>query len=107
MKEVKLVESEKTELSVKQKKQIESELVGDIMPNKGHFLWSINNETLEIKKARFIDTDIYYGAIPKREVLINKNHTYIAALNKKNALKKFKKGETGGVKRNKELLTLF
>ena len=42
----------------------------------------------------------------QREVLINKNHTYVAALNKKNALKKFAKGEKGGIKRNKELLTL-
>lgn len=95
MKEFELKNEPKIEISVKQKKQIEYEFIGQIRPHSGHTLWQINNVTLEIEKARFNNTTYNLNEELKKEIILMKDHTYISALNKKNALKKYKQGTNG------------
>jgi hypothetical protein len=90
-----LTEKEKIEISVKQKKQIEKELIGNIIPHKNHTLWEINIETLEIKEAEFIKEPLILGQVQKKQVLQRDGHAYVSALNKRNALDKFKNGKNG------------
>lgn len=94
----------KTELSVKQKKQIEHELIGKIIPYEGHIIWQINKETLEIEKAKFSNATYVYGSEIKKEIIIKDGFVYISALNKKNALKKHNLGKNGGKEIDKEPL---
>ena len=96
MLDLKLKESDKLEVSIKREKQIEREFVNTIIPFDGHFLWEINKETLEINKAKFSNQNYQFGGENKKEVEIKDGYTYVAALNKKNALKNFKNGKSGG-----------
>jgi len=95
MKELNIEPKTKTELSVKQEKEIKHELVGEIIPHEGHSIWEINNKTNEIKKAQFSNVTYTFGGEIKREIITKKGHSYVGALNKKNALKKYNKGENG------------
>jgi predicted nuclease with TOPRIM domain len=107
MKETEFKADNKIEVSVKQKKQQEYQLVDKIIPYPGHTIWKINNETLEIEKAKFINSVTFFvGETPKKEILIVEGHTYISALSKKTALKKFKNGKNGSVPMLKEPLKL-
>ncbi len=85
----------KTEVSVKQKKKIEYELISKIIPHEGHSVWQINEETLEIEKAKFSNVNFVVGMENKKEIIIKKGFSYISALNKKNAIKKYLKGKNG------------
>lgn len=92
------------EISVKQKKQVEHELIGNIVPHEGHTVWKINKETLQIEKAKFSNV-IYSNTIDnngfqsiKKQLIVQDGYEYISALNKKNALKKYFKGKNGGKK---------
>ena len=85
----------KTELSIQKKQQIEREFIGLIIPHNNHTIWEINNETLTIKKADFVKKPIILGESQNNnEILERKGHTYISALNKKNAIKKYKLGKS-------------
>jgi len=106
MKELELNIKDKTEISVKQKKQVEKQLVGDIVPHNGHTMWKINNETLEIEKAKYMNTAYIVGGENKKEILVIDGFTYISALKKDTALKKFHKGENGGKNIDKDPLKL-
>jgi len=87
----------KIEISAKKKKEVQYELVGNIKPYEGHILWMVDNKTEEIKKAEFTKHPYVWGEVnQKKEVIIIEGFTYISALNIKNAIKKFKKGTTGG-----------
>jgi hypothetical protein len=95
MKELKLKSEDKIEVSIKQKKKVEHELIGKIIPFEGHTLWQINNETLEIEEAKFSNATYYFSGENKKEIIIKKGHSYVSSLNKKNALKKYRKGVNG------------
>jgi predicted nuclease with TOPRIM domain len=95
MKELKLKDDVNIEISVKKKQQKEKEFIGTIIPHEGHTIYQINDETLEIEKAKFSNTTFIFGGENKKEILIMKGCTYVSALNKKNALKKYKKGLNG------------
>jgi len=95
MNELKINIKEKTELSVKQQKEIKHELIDKLVPYDGHTIWEVNNKTQEIKKALFSNVTYTFGGEIKREIITKKGYTYIGALNKKNALKKFKQGKNG------------
>jgi hypothetical protein len=96
MKEVEQKISDKTEVSIKQKKQIEKKLIGDIVPHNNHKIWKINKETLEVEEAKYINSAYILGGDNKKQILITDGFEYVSALNKKNALKLFYKGKTGG-----------
>ena len=108
MKETEFKTANNIEMSVKQKKQQEYQLINKIVPHPGHTIWKINNETLEIEKAKFVNSVTFFvGETPKKEILIVDGHTYISALSKKTALNKFKKGENGSVPMLKDPLNLI
>ena len=107
MKELELKHETKIEVSVKQKKKIEHELIGKIIPYGGHIVWQINKETLEIEKAKFSNVTYFFGGKNKSEVITKKGFAYISAFNKKNALRKFKQGKNGSKKINNDPLQLL
>lgn len=99
--QTKLKEKQQLEAIIKQKKQVEHELITSYNPRKGHTLFEINKVTLEIKKAKFIENKTVSWYIAKKiekgehvdEVLINNNCVYISALNAKVAMKRYSKGK--------------
>ncbi len=94
------------EVSVKQKKQVEHELIGNIILHEGHTLWQINKETLEIEKAKFSIATYVLGGENKKEIIVKDGFFYVSALNKKNALKKYLQGKNGTKQINKDPLKL-
>lgn len=96
MKELELKKSDKTEVVANQKKQIEHELIGKIIPHEGHVIWQINKETLEIDRAKYSNATYVFGGENKREIITKDGFAYVSALNKKNALRKYKSGKDGG-----------
>ena len=79
------------------KKQIEHQLIGRILPNNGHTLWKVDLKTLQVSKAEFTTVRIDLYGKTRREVIKEDNHFYVSALNKKTAIKKFKKGSNGSI----------
>jgi len=95
MKELEPKHEQKIEVSVKQKKQVEHSLIDKITPYEGHLIWEINTETLEIKLAKFSNATFNLVGKNQLEVIQKQGFAYVSALNKKNAIKKFKKGNNG------------
>jgi len=94
-------EKDKMELSIQKKQQREKEFVGKIIPHAGHKVYEINNETLDIKLAEFeLKTFIIGGNHTNPEIIIRSGYSYVSAMNKINALKKYKQGLNG----SKELI---
>lgn len=84
----------KVELNVKKKQEIEYVLQGTIKPQTGHFIWELNEETGEIKKAEFKRTTAVFGAaIPPEELIVKAGCIYIPALNAENAKRKYLKNK--------------
>lgn len=84
----------KVELNVKKKKKIEYVLQGTIKPQTGHFIWELNEETGEIKKAEFKRNTAVYGAkLPPQELVVKADCIYIPALNAENAKRKYLKNK--------------
>jgi hypothetical protein len=82
------------ELNVKKKQEIEYVLQGTIKPKAGHFVWELNEETGEIKKAEFKRSTAVYGAeLPPEELIIKADCIYIPALNAENAKRKYLKNK--------------
>jgi hypothetical protein len=79
--------------NVKQKKEYNHD--GIILPKKGQTIWEINLETEEITEAEYEKTTVaILNADPVPKKIIQKiGCIYIPAINKKNALKKFRKSK--------------
>ena len=95
-----LMPKEKTELQIQKKQQIERELIGKIIPHRGHKVWEINIETEEIQEAMYLRKDWNFvvsinSADNNQEVLYREGYAYVSALNKKNAMKKYRQGRNG------------
>ena len=87
---------EKVEISIQKDVEKKAELVGRIFPHNNHKVFEINNKTLSIDLAKFeSDNYVFNKGDKNKKIVINKNCSYISALNKNNALKKFKKGNNG------------
>lgn len=91
---------EKIELQIQKQQQVEKVLMGKIIPHNNHTVWEINLKTEKIQKATYIEKDsvINFGGIPPKEnmeVLYREGFDYVSALNKKNALKKFRQNKNG------------
>jgi len=106
MKELELKHETKIEVSVKQKKQIEHNLIGKVVPHEGHVIWQINKVTLEIEKAKFSNATYVFGGENKKEIITKEGFAYISSLNKRNALKHFKNGTNGSKEINNDPLQL-
>lgn len=92
-------EKKNVEISVKKKQQIEYVPLGIIRKQNGHTLYEIDINTEEIKEAQYIVQNATYDLLTGMSnskqggLITNKNCIYIPALNKENALKKFKKSK--------------
>jgi len=80
---------------IKAVKPIKKELkkIGSINPQRGHKCWQINKLTNEIIEAEYFDDYITMFSNSyerKKKLKIKENCFYITALNKQNALKKYK-----------------
>lgn len=76
--------------------------VGKLKPHGGHKVWEVNETTLEVKEATFKRRDLIINFSKGRhsdrsEIDIKEGFFYTSALNKKNALKNFRKETTGGL----------
>lgn len=90
----------KHELQQKKQQQKEYKLIGTMRHRSGHILYAINRITLQIKEAEYIKKSvltweealhIIQGGHVTRTVQTEKDFVYIEALNKENALKRFRK----------------
>jgi predicted nuclease with TOPRIM domain len=95
MKELNIRVKQAHELSVKQQKEKQYELIGNIIPHSGHRLFKINKSTLDVSEAEYSHTSYYVGDENKKEVIVYEGYAYVSALNKNNALSKYKKGCNG------------
>ena len=86
----------RVESKIKKEKQIEYILVSNIKPYKGHILWEINRKTKEINKAQMSKKTFTFNEENRPEIIQRDGYDYVSALNKKNALKSFRKGKQGG-----------
>jgi hypothetical protein len=90
-----LKKQERVEIIAQQQKEHQKLLVGKIIPKRGHAIWQINTETLEVSVPDYSNTVLEYEAAISKdfsrvaEIVILDNCVYISALNAKNALKKF------------------
>ena len=88
----------KTELNVKKQQEIEHLLIGSIEPRIGHFVWELNEETGDIKKAEYKKDTVTFAClegyhVPPKKLIINPDCIYIPALNAENAKKKYLKNK--------------
>lgn len=75
--------------------------LGSLRLLKGQTLFEVNKKTLEIKEARFEEKEALplfvkgvkrdYSPV-RTKLIVNEDCYYVAALNKKNVIKKIKKG---------------
>ena len=88
------------ELRQRKQQQKEFKLIGTMKHRAGHILFSINTRTGEVKEAEYVKKsiltwaealNIFHGGIVKRNVQIEKDCVYIEAMNKENAMKKYRK----------------
>jgi uncharacterized protein YdeI (BOF family) len=84
-----------SEIKEVRKKEVEKKqnLVGNILPKRGHTLFSFNLKTGEIKKAEFQKQDFIFGKTvqPNKKVEIEENCIYRSVLNKENLIKVLKR----------------
>lgn len=106
MKEIELKPQTQLEIVANQKKQIEHELIGHIIPYNGHRIWEVNLSTKEVNEAKYANTTYNAFAENKKEVIIKQGFVYVSALNKKNALIKAMKGTISGKEINQNPLKL-
>lgn len=99
---------EKTELSVQQRKQIEHELIGHIIPHNGHTIFEIEIETGLIKEAEYMtDLTFIIGQDVNKRILTREGCFYVSALNKKSALRKYNKGANGSKPKSTEPIKFY
>ena len=105
----------KIEQSKEQEQEARIEFDTRIIPHQGHTVFEINIDTLDIVKAEFEETDLIFD--PKytkgrmlnveRKIIKKEGFVYVSALNKKNAIKNYRKGCNGSsIDFNKEYLEL-
>jgi len=80
------------EMNVKKQQEIEYVLEGTIKPKRGHYVWELNEETGEIKKAQYKRDTVAFNVFtetPPEKLIVNPDCIYIPALNAENAKKKY------------------
>jgi hypothetical protein len=107
MKELEEKQKNKLEISVKQQKQIEHELIGKLHPKAGHKIFKINIKTLEVNEAEYSNVTYHLFAENKKEIIIENGFQYVCALNKKNALKHYNKNSDGSRNVSEEGISFF
>lgn len=101
-------EKDKMEISIQKKQQKEKELVGKIIPHGNHKVWEINDETLEVQEAKYEQQNFIFGIKNTNpEIIIRSGFSYVSALTKKTALKKYKNGQNGSKEMGNMEIKLF
>jgi|TARA_R110000851_G_C12800240_1_gene537370 hypothetical protein len=96
---------EKVKVEISQEKEDVYELIyqGTIIPHENHTLWEIDIKTKKIKEAKYFKKDYIFNPNFRKgdkisinsEIIINEGKVYVSALNKPNAIKKMKEGNSG------------
>ena len=83
------------ELNIKKQQESKHTLQGEISLQRGHYIWELNEETGEIKKANFrSNTTIAFSAkLISEKLIIKSGCIYIPALNSENAKRKYLKNK--------------
>jgi hypothetical protein len=89
---------EANKLETPVKKKVEHQLVGTLVPNRGHTLYKIHTDTLEVSKADEFESTAAINPgtnsiIYERKVLMKSEYVYISALNASSALKRHRSGK--------------
>lgn len=93
---LKVGKENRIEMNVKKQQEIEYILEGTIIPKKGHTVFEINEQTLEVKKAEYKIDTVAFNVFTKKspeKLIVNADCIYIPALNAKNAWKKYLKNK--------------
>lgn len=74
-------------------KQVEKKtvLIGSTFLTPGHRCFEINTKTLKVEEAQY-EREVHFNAADRRKIITKEGYAYVTALNKKNALKRFKRG---------------
>ena len=84
----------RVEMNVKKQQGIEKFLDGTLKPKRGHFVWEINELTLQVKRAEYKKNTValnFMAETPPEELMKLPNCIYIPALNARNAMDKYNK----------------
>lgn len=82
------INKDETELHALKKFEKRTVFLGSKLLRPGHRCFEVNNDTKECVEAKF-ETEVHFNKPNSRKVVIKENHTYINALNVKNAIKVF------------------
>ncbi len=94
MKELEQIHKDKVEISTQATVPVKSETkITTVSIQPGHTIFKINLENLLVSKLQDDDYEKYidFKTGKKTKVIVKQKHLYCAALNKKNAMKKFGK----------------
>jgi tRNA(Ile2) C34 agmatinyltransferase TiaS len=88
------IKSDKVEIHAQ--KQVEKKTVklGESFLRSGHTCFEINTKTLECQPAKYEPTATFNGGV-KSVIIVKEDCVYVNALNKKNALKVYKRDFVG------------
>jgi hypothetical protein len=111
MEEIKQRSKTEQHIKVQKNQALQRELIGQIVPHNGHQIWEINNNTLSIQLATYVPvkTFVLFSKNPKthtNEILVKDNCSYVSAMNKKSAMKKYLQDKDGSKEVLKEPITL-
>ena len=89
----KIIPDSVKEVQMKKQKEKKYELQRSIIHQRGHTLFEIDTNTLEVREPFYEESKKVYLDKPQenKKVIIKKDCVYLEALNVKNALKKYKK----------------
>lgn len=79
---------------IKEVRQVKKEhkKIGSIRPHKGHALFKMNKDGIfKVTENEFEKYFDYEKRITKKKLIVEEDTVYVAALNMKNAIKKFSK----------------
>lgn len=86
MKEIEKLHQDAKELHAHKQIEKKTLFLGSRLLRPGHRCFEINNDTKECKEAEFV-SEVHFMKPNSRRIITKENHTYINALNIKNALK--------------------
>ena len=94
-----LTQKQKNKYEVNVKKEVQEErtlkYIGSARQHENHNLYRIYTKTEEISHAKYVSKPWVFNGENKPEVLIEEGYEYVSALNKTNALIKYREGKNG------------
>jgi len=81
---------DETELHAQKQIEKKTVLIGSAKLTPGHRVFQINEKTLDCEEAKY-NKEVHYTSADRRSIIVKPDCVYVMALNKKNALKRFKR----------------